>query len=69
MWWLAMTISHTSSTQRNSPVIPFARPRIELAAEGGWYVIRGEHGWLHGDRRQAVDELDQLDRFERRGLA
>jgi hypothetical protein len=49
-------------------IFPLLRPRIELAREGGWYVIRGDHGWLVGDRRQALAEFCRLERIER-GLA
>jgi hypothetical protein len=39
--------------------------RIERARDcDGWYVIRGSHGWLFGDRRGAVVELDELTAIE-----
>jgi hypothetical protein len=52
-------------------VLPFtlSRPRIELAPEGGWYVVRGEHGWLCGDRQQALREFASIERIERWGCA
>jgi hypothetical protein len=46
--------------------LPIERPRIELAREGGWYVLRGDHGWLCGDRRQALEEHRSLVEIERR---
>ena len=49
-------------------IIPLSRPRIERAVDcDGFYVLRGDHGWLCGDRRQALREFDELDRIERRG--
>jgi hypothetical protein len=49
-------------------IIPLCRPRIEPERDAeGWLVIRGDHGWLCGDRRQAVCEFDDLERIERRG--
>ena len=49
-------------------VIPFPRPRIERERDGeGWLVLRGSHGRLRGDRRQAFAEFDFLERIERTG--
>jgi hypothetical protein len=49
-------------------IIPFPRPRIERAFDcGGWLVLRGSHGWLHGDRRAAVADLDEISRIEGTG--
>jgi hypothetical protein len=49
-------------------IIPLSRPRIERAVDcDGFYALRGDHGWLCGDRRQALREFDELDRIERRG--
>jgi len=46
------------------------RPRIERELDGhGWLVLLHEHGWLVGDRRQALAEFDALERIERRGRA
>jgi hypothetical protein len=63
-----MTISHTLSPRRNS-VIAFLRPRIEPERDGwGWLVLLPSgHGWLVGDRRQALAEFDLLERIERTG--
>jgi hypothetical protein len=36
--------------------------RIVAAPEGGWLVVSGRHGWLCGDRRQALAEKAWLDR-------
>jgi hypothetical protein len=45
-------IEHRASL-RNSPLL-----RIEPARDcQGYYVIRGSHGWLHGDKQQALDDL------------
>jgi hypothetical protein len=54
--------------ERHRFVIPLGRPRIEHEREG-WFVIRGNHAWLHGDRRQALHEFDELERIERWGSA
>jgi hypothetical protein len=49
-------------------VIALPRPRIERERDGeGWLVLRGSHGWLCGDRRQALAEFDLLERIERTG--
>jgi hypothetical protein len=55
-----------------SPITGRQRPimlsviRIERERDGnGWLVLRREHAWLHGDRRQALGERDRLDRAER----
>ncbi len=29
---------------------------------GGWLVVAREHGWLHGDRRAALDDARWLAR-------
>jgi hypothetical protein len=50
-------------TQR---AIPIGVVRIVRAAEGGWYVIAGPHGWLHGDRASALAEKRWLDLQRRR---
>ena len=26
------------------------------AREGGWLVLHGAHGWVHGDRRSALED-------------
>ena len=49
-------------------VTSFTRPRIERERDGeGWLVLRGNHGWLCGDRRQALQEFDDLDTIGRTG--
>jgi hypothetical protein len=61
---------HTTSNSCNSvAALAALRPRLELAAEGGWYCIRGNHGWLCGDRRQVLAAFDELERIERRERA
>ena len=57
-----------SRTRIFQAVIPFPRPRIERDGEG-WLVLRGSHGSLCGDRRQALREFAELERIERRGSA
>jgi hypothetical protein len=55
---------------RFSTVIPLGRPRIKHERDAeGWFVIRGDHAWLHGDRRSALHEFDELERIERWGSA
>jgi hypothetical protein len=57
---------HVRASARNNVVIPFLRPRIERERDGeAWLVLRGDHAWLHGDRRQALRDRDRLDRAER----
>ena len=57
--------------QRNNfEIIPLARPRIDRAIDcDGVYVLRGDHGWLCGDRRQALAEFSSLVEIERSGRA
>jgi hypothetical protein len=50
-------------TQRT---IPIDAVRIVRAAEGGWLVIAGPHGWLHGDRAAALRDKAWLDAQWRR---
>jgi hypothetical protein len=54
-------IEHRASL-RNSPLL-----RIEPArdSEGAWYVLRGSHGWLHGSKSSALDDLVELLQTER----
>jgi hypothetical protein len=52
----------------SNSLFPFTRPHIEAARDcEGWYVLRDNHGWLCGDRRQAIREFDELERIERWG--
>jgi hypothetical protein len=52
----------------NFQIIPLSRPRIERAIDcDGFCVIRNDHGWLCGDRRQALREFDELEHIERLG--
>jgi hypothetical protein len=46
----------------NARPIPLPAVRIMPAHEGGWLVVAGKHGWLCGDRRQALAEKAFLDR-------
>jgi len=53
-----MTVSPT--------IIPMMRPRIEPERDGaGTYVVLPSgHGWLVGDRRQALQHFRELDDIE-----
>jgi hypothetical protein len=64
-----MSTLHDRASQRNNfQIIPLSRPRIEHAVDcDGFYVLRGNHGWLFGDRRQALREFAGLVDIERRG--
>ena len=55
-------------TNSSALIIPLHhRPRIEPERDGwGWLVLLPSgHGWLCGDRRQALREFDQLEHIER----
>jgi hypothetical protein len=55
---------------RRNNLIHLPRPRIERELDGkGWYVHRGSHAWLCGDRRQALEEFSNFEKIERRGRA
>jgi hypothetical protein len=62
-----MSALHDRASQRNNfQLIPLPRPRIERAVDcDGFYVIRSDHGWLCGDRGQALAEFTALERIER----
>jgi hypothetical protein len=63
------TAPRNRAPQRNN-IIPLSRPRIERAADcDGFYVLRGDHGWLCGSRQQALREFGELEHIERWGLA
>jgi hypothetical protein len=66
-----MSTLHDRASQRNNfQIIPLARPRIERAVDcDGFYVLRDDHGWLVGDRRQALREFAGLVDIERWGRA
>jgi hypothetical protein len=38
----------------NAVVIPANIPRIIPDEPGGWFVVKGSHGWLFGSRRDAL---------------
>jgi hypothetical protein len=64
---ITMTDIHAPAATRNkvsAPVIPLPRPRLAPAPEGGWFVHRGSHAWLVGDRPQALREFKLLERLE-----
>jgi hypothetical protein len=56
-------------TRNSALIIPLSgRPRIEPERDAeGWFVIRGEHAWLFGDRHQALEEHRALVDIERWG--
>jgi hypothetical protein len=57
-----------TSARNSALIIPLSRPRIELERGGeGTLVILGSHGWLCGDRRQALREFAGLVDIERWG--
>jgi hypothetical protein len=57
-----------TSARNSALIIPLSRPRIERERGGeGTLVILGSHGWLCGDRGQALREFDELVHIERRG--
>lgn len=64
-----MVLLPDHARQRNNfKIIPLARPLIERAVDcDGFYVLRDDHGWLCGDRRQALTEFAGLERVERLG--
>ena len=57
-----------ASARNSALIIPLSRPRIERAVDcDGFYVLRDDHGWLCGDRRQALTEFAGLVDIERWG--
>ena len=64
-----MVLLPDHARQRNNfKIIPLARPLIERAVDcDGFYVLRGDRGWLFGDRRQALAEFSSLVEIERSG--
>jgi hypothetical protein len=55
-----------TSARNSALIIPLSRPRIERERGGeGTLVILGSHGWLCGDRRQALREFAGLVDVER----
>jgi hypothetical protein len=63
-----VVIPDRASQRNNFQIIPLSRPRIELERGGeGTLVILGRHGWLCGDRRQALREFAGLVDIERWG--
>jgi hypothetical protein len=45
---------------RPTLVIKALIPRIITDDPGGWYVVRGSHGWLYGSRREALHAAREL---------
>ena len=64
-----MVVIPDRASQRNFDIIPLSRPRIEREhdAEGWLVLLPGGHGWLVGDRRQALREFAGLVGIERSG--
>jgi hypothetical protein len=55
---------HERAALHNHSALP---PRIEPERDGwGWLVLLPSgHGWVCGDRRQALREFDELEHIER----
>ena len=52
-----VVIPDRASQRNNFQIIPLSRPRIERGVDcDGFYVLRGDHAWLLGDRRSALAE-------------
>ena len=65
-----VVIADRASHRNNFQIIPLSRPRTERGVDrDGFYVLRGDHAWLLGDRRSALAEFGDLERIERRGRA
>ena len=64
---LMVVIPERASQRNNFHIIPLSRPRIERErdAEGWLVLLPGGHGWLVGDRRQALREFAGLVEIER----
>jgi hypothetical protein len=62
-----MAVLSDRAAKRNHEIIPISRPRIERErdAEGWLVLLPGGHGWLIGDRRQALREFAGLVDIER----
>jgi hypothetical protein len=65
-----MVVLRDRASRRNN-LIPLCRPQIERErdAEGWLVLLPGGHGWLCGDRRQALREFAGLVEIERWGRA
>ena len=61
-----MVVIPDRASRRNIfEIIPLSRPRIERAVDCDGFVLRDDHGWLCGDRRQTLAEFARLERVER----
>jgi hypothetical protein len=62
-------MSELRAARNSALIIPLHRPQIvrERNAEAWIVVLPNGHGWLAGDRRQALAEFSELERIERRG--
>jgi hypothetical protein len=64
------TTANPFHARNGALIIQLARPRIERAVDcDGFYVLRGDHGWLVSSRQQALAEFSDLEQIERRGSA
>ena len=63
-----VVIPDRASQRNNIHIVPLLRPRIERERDAeGWLVrLPSGHGWLVGDRREALREFAGLERIERR---
>ena len=64
-----VVIPERASQRNNFHIIPLSRPRIERERDAaGWLILLPSgHGWLCGDRRQAIAEFSSLVEIERSG--
>jgi hypothetical protein len=59
--WRADGITRSSWYRRRARTVITANiPRIEPDPPGGWFVVRGDHGWLYGSRSEAVRAAREL---------
>ena len=63
-----MVVIRDRASRRNN-LIPLCRIERECDAEGWLVLLPGGHGWLVGDRRQALREFAGLVEIERWGRA
>ena len=63
-----VVIPDRASQRNNFQIIPLSRPRIERERRlRRLLLLPDDHGWLCGDRRQALAEFAGLERVERLG--
>ena len=63
-----MVLIPDGASQRNNfRIIQLTRPRIEREVTPRLLMLPNGHGWLCGDRRQALAEFSSLVEIERSG--